>query len=260
MHTGNDAEFYLKKGFRVIGIEADPLLADQTAKRLAHFLATKQLTILNLAIHTFDGETEFYVNRSHDDWGTLSKEFVKRNETRFGSKHETIRVRCSRFENILEIHGIPYYLKIDIEGVDHLCLQALLSQKTRPAFISIEADLTSFDKACAQLTLLWNLGYHQFKIINQSLNHRIKCPNPPREGLYVDHSFSGLSSGTFGEETAGSWLDMETTLEKYKKLLKLQSLYGGEGKYYNTRRYKVHKTYRKLTRQEPVGWYDFHAK
>jgi FkbM family methyltransferase len=260
MHVGNDTEFYLKKGFRVVGIEADPVLVRQVEERLSGYLATGQLTILNLAVNSFDGEATFFVNRAHDDWGTLSAEFVDRNEKIFDSKHEAIKVRCARFENILSEYGVPYYLKIDIEGVDNLCLQALLTQESRPKFISIEAELTSFDDAFNQLALLWQLGYRSFKIINQSNNHKIKCPYPPGEGVYVDQKFTGLSSGLFGEETPGPWLDIATTVERYRKILKLQSWFGGHGKYYNTILHRFYKTYLRITGQEPVGWYDFHAK
>ena len=38
MHKGEDTEFYLKKGFRVVAIEADPDLANLCRKRFKEFI------------------------------------------------------------------------------------------------------------------------------------------------------------------------------------------------------------------------------
>ena len=36
LHIGQDTAFYLEKGFRVVAIEANPVLAHQVAVRFAH--------------------------------------------------------------------------------------------------------------------------------------------------------------------------------------------------------------------------------
>jgi hypothetical protein len=38
---------------------------------------------------------------------------------------------------------MPYYLKIDIEGADLLCLKALEKFEEKPKYISIEAGVTA---------------------------------------------------------------------------------------------------------------------
>ena len=35
LHKGEDTEFYLKKGFKVVGIEANPLLYQQARERFS---------------------------------------------------------------------------------------------------------------------------------------------------------------------------------------------------------------------------------
>jgi hypothetical protein len=153
-------------------------------------------------------------------------------------------------------HGIPYYLKIDIEGADSLCLQALERFDERPKYISIEAALTSFDDAFSELAALWTLGYRSFKIVNQSKHKFLRCPNPPLEGDYVDYRFDGTCTGPFGEEAPGSWMAIGDTLSRYRGLLREQKYFGGTAPLFNT---PVHRVY-ELLRREPVGWYDFHAK
>lgn len=255
MHTGRDTEFYLKKGFNVVAIEANPALVDQTKSRLAQYVDEGTLTICNVAVADHEGEIEFFINDNHDDWGTTSKEFAARNEG-WGTKNSTITVRCKPFDRILEQYGMPYYLKIDIEGADLLCVQALVKYDERPRYISIEAGLTSFDETFSELSLLWNLGYRQFKIVNQAMNYKVKCPNPPLEGGFVDYRFDGVSSGPFGEEAPGKWISVQETINRYQRLLSETKYFGRDGSLYGT---PVHRLYEALKREQ-IGWYDFHAR
>lgn len=255
MHKGKDAEFYLKKGFDVIGIEANSQLVEEVRSRLGKYVANGRLTICDIAVTDYDGEIDFYVNDAHNDWGTISKRFAARNE-RLGTTNIVTKIKCTSFHNILTRYGIPFYLKIDIEGADTLCLKALYHFPDRPKYISIEAGLTSMEEAFTELSLLWNLGYSNFKIVNQAMNKKVRCQNPSLEGLYVDYQFDGTSSGPFGEEAPGKWQSIDQTLTRYRWLLTEQKYFGAEGRFYKT---PIHKTY-EILKGERVGWYDIHAK
>jgi FkbM family methyltransferase len=255
MHIGKDTEFYLKKGFDVVAIEANPKCVDTVQTRLAEYIAEGRLIIHNVAIAPYEGEIEFYVNDKHDDWGTTSKAFAERNE-RFGSSNSMIKVRCTNLSTILRESGVPYYLKIDVEGADTLCLQQLVSNSKRPKYVSVEAGLTSFEGTFNELSLLWRLGYREFKIVNQALNSRVRCPDPPLEGDYLDYRFDGLCSGPFGEETPGKWMRIEETFLRYRRLLLEQRYFGADGRLYRT---AFHRLYDRL-KGAPAGWYDFHAR
>ena len=69
LHKGEDAEFYLKMGFKVIGIEAHPDLVQHCRTRFRHELARGQMQIIAGAIApaskgpsiTFYKNTEFCV-------------------------------------------------------------------------------------------------------------------------------------------------------------------------------------------------------
>ena len=50
MHRGEDAEFYLKKGFRVIALEANPELVAMCRKKFAQHLAGDRLRIIEGAV------------------------------------------------------------------------------------------------------------------------------------------------------------------------------------------------------------------
>jgi hypothetical protein len=78
---------------------------------------------------------------------------VKRNEV-YGTKSLRITVKSSKFETILQEFGIPHYLKIDIEGADLLCVKALQHFDSKPQFISIESDKTSWSSLLEEFNLL----------------------------------------------------------------------------------------------------------
>jgi len=259
MHIGRDTEFYLQKGFHVIAIEANPALAEQAAINFSDFVKNKKLQIFNIAINDQEGETDFYINLQKDDWGTLSKEYAERNE-KLGTTNETINVKCVRFENIINECGMPYYIKIDIEGADTYCLDALKNFSDKPKFISIEATLNENNQELNDLNSLRDLGYKEFKIVNQALNHTFKCPDPALEGTFVDASFDGFCSGPFGEEAPGIWLDFNQTVKKLRKIERVHNMFGANGKYYNTAAHRLYNKFMRLTGGEPVGWYDIHGK
>ncbi len=209
MHTGHDTEFYLKKGFRVVAIEANPRLVEEARARFADAIAAGALRILNVAIHDHDGLATLHVSREMDVWSTVVAEVARDKET-LGATFEPVEVPCRRLESILAEEGIPYYMKIDIEGADLLCLQALFHFADRPRYISIEL---AEEQPFQEISHLVALGYSGFKILNQAVNRNVRLPKPPREGVYVDTHFDIHSSGPFGEETPLRWLDVEQAVD-----------------------------------------------
>ena len=115
LHKGEDAEFYLKKGFRVVAIEALPALAQMATERLHRYLNSGKLVILNVAIAEKDGPLAFFETPGQSVWGTAYLDWAQRNQ-RLGQSCIKRTVQGMNFTNILGQCGIPYYLKIDIEG------------------------------------------------------------------------------------------------------------------------------------------------
>ncbi|RAM51244.1 MAG: FkbM family methyltransferase [Hapalosiphonaceae cyanobacterium JJU2] len=255
VHTGEDTEFYLKKGFRVIGIEANPDIYEGTKKRLHTYIETGQLILLNFAISSQNQPVTFYINLDRSIWSTTSLDFMSRNEF-LGTRSTATTVEGRKFENILQEFGIPYYLKVDIEGADLLCLQALQSFGTKPQFLSIESTQTSWNDLLAELTLLKELGYKKFKAINQKDAPKQVCPFPAKEGEYIKHQFEYGSSGLFGEETPGNWLSETEVIKVYKRIFLQYRLLGANG-FFN--QFSLGKML--LDRlQLKLPWYDTHAR
>src|SRR5262245_23594285 len=134
MHNGDDTAYYLHRGFRVVAVEANPELAARGAERFRREIDAGRLTIVNVAIADRAGVLPFWVSDDHLEWSSFDRAIAARD----GTAHHAIDVRSVTFETLLAEHGVPYYLKVDIEGSDHLCLAALRAADL-PAFMSAEA-------------------------------------------------------------------------------------------------------------------------
>lgn len=217
IHKGEDTDYYLKKQFRVIAIEANRELCKECERTFSSSVTSGQLIIINKAIHSTAGSVDFFVNETESVWGTTNLDWVRRNQAR-GTHSHKITVESTTIKDTIEEFGMPYYMKIDIEGSDHICLRDLVKLNDKPKYISIESSATSVHDTMEQLRLLEFLGYTKFKIVSQhNINEQI-CPFPSRESIYIDHKFIRGSSGLFGEETPGAWLSLEEVRRNYRKI------------------------------------------
>jgi FkbM family methyltransferase len=226
-HIGEDTEFYLKKGFRVVAIEANPALADNLREKFRTHIDNGGLVVVSYAIAEAPGEVGFYLSE-RSEWGTVQSAFAERNAS-MGSPSTLIKVKAIRLQDVLAEYGTPYYLKIDVEGTDVLCLKSLLDLPDRPKYVSIESDKRSWEALLQEFELFKQLGYTKFKIVDQEQVYRQKAPRPAAEGLYIDHSFEPGSSGLFGRELPGKWLTMRQALRHYRLIYLRYYFFGDYG-------------------------------
>ena len=146
----------------MLGIEAVADPCAQARERLRQYLDSGQLTILNVAITDRSGPTRFFVNETKSVWGTMSERWAERSR-RFGTSSTEVKVESLEFAGILKEFGIPHYLKVDIEGADLLCIDALRNFDSLPSYISLESTKTCLSDLCNEFALLKDLGYSRFK-------------------------------------------------------------------------------------------------
>jgi FkbM family methyltransferase len=260
MHTAEDTSYYLAKGYRVIAIEAMQSLCDTAADRFAAEVASGQLTIVNAAITAKPGPVTFYAN-AHTAWGTTHEAWADRNTKMGSAPTSRITVPGRDFRSILLEYGIPHMLKIDIEGADLLCLEGLQTLQGRPDFISIESDKRHWQGLMREFTLLDQLGYKRFKIVDQKLVPTQKTPTRSSEGGSVEPwSFEIGASGMFGNDLPGEWLSKQQAIRQYLPIFFRYLVYGEEAPL----RWRPNNAARvgyKLLRTAfgEVSWYDTHA-
>jgi FkbM family methyltransferase len=273
MHKGEDSAFYLRKGFRVIAFEADPDLVCFCKNRLKIFIDQGQLTIIEGAILDPDTigsdqkKVRFYKNSNNSVWGTVCTDWAERNE-RLGTSSGTIEVEAINLASIMQEYHVPHFMKIDIEGCDMVCIDALKHFRERPDYISIESDKTSFANIKRELNVLIDLGYDRFQAVEQSAIPLCQSPPyPPREGEYVAQHFEDESSGLFGSELGDNWKSKRGILRQYRMIRLAYYLLGDDGimkqwKFRGARRLRslTSRILSFFTKAAVPGWYDTHAR
>ena len=271
LHRGEDTELYLKKGFRVVAFEANPELVSLCTKRFEEFIDRRQLRIVCGAIveparlKPRQRKVRFYRNESDSGWGTVCLAWADRNENS-GHRSHSIEVDAIDFSQALREHGIPHYMKVDIEGCDIICVRALQNFCERPDYLSIESDKTSFRSIREEIRLLSVLGYQSFQAVEQSAVVSQVPPSPAREGLFAPHSFVSDASGLFGAELPGKWLRRSDVLRLYRFIRAGYYLLGDAGilnrpfRGASRLRSLARKSLGRITRAAVPGWYDTHAR
>jgi FkbM family methyltransferase len=156
MNKGEDTAYYLHCGYRVVAVEANPLLLDQAKRRFEKELEAGLLTVLNVGVTEHEGQFPFWVCETYSEWSSFDRSIASRD----GCPHHAITIPCRSFGSILAEFGVPYYLKIDIEGNDYLCLSDL-DAGDLPEYVSVEASGRDL------IFQLRALGYKSFKCISQ---------------------------------------------------------------------------------------------
>jgi FkbM family methyltransferase len=198
LHVGQDTDFYLKKGFKVVAVEANPQLVEECKGRFRADIARGDLTIVNIGIAEREGTLPFYVNEKLSEWSS----FDERIGAGRGAYH-VIQVPTRPLSSIIGEYGVPYYVKLDIEGMDHPAIVSMRDTAEKPKYVSAENGHDfMIDELYAQ-------GYRRFKFVNQSKIHEITLHEPAKEGVFVRHQFPFGASGPFGDEISGEWLNRE---------------------------------------------------
>lgn len=157
MNNGDDTAYYLSLGYRVVAVEAAADLVKRSQNRFKDYIEDNKLKILNLGIAERDGYMDFYINKYDSGWSSFHLNLANRG----GAGYEIIKVKTKNLNQLIIENGVPYYIKIDIEGNDRIALDSLFKCAEKPKYLSIE--LFDLD----EIILLSSLGYNKFKIIDQ---------------------------------------------------------------------------------------------
>lgn len=193
---GNDSQFYLEKGFQVVAVEADPVTHESYLERFAIPICEGRLIPIQAAAAARSGENvTFFRNDQHQGLSSLKRT----RKPRYAETQTEYTVATVDYQSLIELAGIPYYCKIDIEGGEPPFVSTMLPDLA-PEYFSVE--IRDFELAEA----LFALGYRHFKLVDQQIVRSFEIPYPPLEGEYVRKPNWGHASGPFGRELPGKWL------------------------------------------------------
>jgi FkbM family methyltransferase len=245
MMTGDDTAYYLHLGYRVVGVEANPLRAAECLKRFETEARDGRLIVVNAGVMREEGRFPFFRNLRNDGNSTFCE------PTNDPGEWERIEVSCVPMASLIAEHGKAFFIKSDIEGADFQVLEGLTPQ-TCPKYISLELNLQ--DQFVARLV---ELGYTAFKFVDgetfrasepifphergwralrkagrivppvRSLIRRLpKALRPNKDewddlGIYNPdgYPYTPCSSGPFGEHAAGEWMDARAAQVRFGNLI-----------------------------------------
>jgi FkbM family methyltransferase len=226
MYDGSDTEYFLSEGYRVIAIEANPALIKRAERVFRDALSARQLTLVNAAIAS-DLDEVITLNICGDDLGSSS---IYDDMTSARTPLGSYTVQGITIQKLIEEYGVPYYLKVDIEGADRFCILPIASDN-RPKYISFEAG-NDFEELLGHLTAV---GFTKFKLINQvsfrelsnqrNMTDRVRRKimhwlgyGAPTYIRYHGRFFKSMhSSGPFPWLSDGDWCSAKELLEKWKR-------------------------------------------
>ncbi len=155
LNNGNDAAYDLHLGHRVVGVEANPLLAAECSQRFQAEIAQGKMAVVNAGVMRSTGEFTFYRSLHDDGWSTFTPD-----KNRKPGEWQEMSVSCITAQQLIADHGKPHFMKVDIEGADFQVLETLTPDFV-PAYIRLELNATD-----PFLDRLVGLGYTAFKFVD----------------------------------------------------------------------------------------------
>ncbi len=200
MNNGDDTAFYLAKGYNVVAVEANPHLVTAARTRFAKAIDGHRLTILENAICGTAGRVTFYVNEDNDHWSSIDIGWAGRSD----HTCRPVEVEAITLNDIFDRFGTPLFVKIDVEGMEQVVLNQLATQMIKPLYVSVEDSNSGVDF----IETLAHCGYDGFKLLDQSTVPGLQDP-------LLGRVFTKSSSGPFGKDVPGHWLDKHEVLKLY---------------------------------------------
>jgi FkbM family methyltransferase len=209
-NKGDNLPYYLLKADKVVAVEAIPSLADSMRARFAPDVASGKLVVENAVIaeESSSERVPFFIHRTMD----FLSQFPPPADP---SQFDRVDLPALSPLEIIQRHGEPWYVKIDLEHFDSVVLAALLNNGVVPPFISAECHTV---EVFARLVCA---GYGAFNVVESASVHKEYAAATIHTQDGDEHyAFARHSAGPFGDDIASPWM----TPSNFFRVLALRGL------------------------------------
>ena len=178
-NVGNRTKIFARRAAQVIVLEPQKACVDILTTMLPKY---PNVTIVPKAVGAYPGELQLFVN-DNSMLSTASTEWIDdaKKSNRFGPNawKASNTVQMTTLSHLIADHGIPSFIKVDVEGFELEVLQGL---RTQVGAVSFEFVPERLDRCFQCLQTLENLGTIECNFgINETLAFKLANWLPPKE-------------------------------------------------------------------------------